>query len=172
MQNEERILGLLEHLVQDVSGLKQSVSGLERETAGLKQEMAELKADVSGLKQEMAELKADVSTLKTDVAELKADVSGLKEDVSGLKEDVSGLKEETASLKAQMGQMDERLRRVELTQENLVLPQLRLLAEGHDALLTQTVPVRRMEAVESDVDMLKTVVHVHSQDIRALKKAR
>ena len=137
MQNEERILGLLEHLVQDVSGLKQSVSGLERETAGLKQEMAELKADVSGLK-----------------------------------EDVSGLKEETASLKAQMGQMDERLRRVELTQENLVLPQLRLLAEGHDALLTQTVPVRRMEAVESDVDMLKTVVHVHSQDIRALKKAR
>ena len=165
MQNEERILGLLEHLVQDVSGLKQSVSGLERETAGLKQEMAELKADVSGLKQEMAELKADVSTLKTDVAELKADVSGLKEDVSGLKE-------ETAFLKAQMGQMDERLRRVELTQENLVLPQLRLLAEGHDALLTQTVPVRRMEAVESDVDMLKTVVHVHSQDIRALKKAR
>ena len=165
MQNEERILGLLEHLVQDVSGLKQSVSGLERETAGLKQEMAELKADVSGLKQEMAELKADVSGLKEDV-------SGLKEDVSGLKEDVSGLKEETASLKAQMGQMDERLRRVELTQENLVLPQLRLLAEGHDALLTQTVPVRRMEAVESDVDMLKTVVHVHSQDIRALKKAR
>lgn len=158
MQNEERILGLLEHLVQDVSGLKQSVSGLERETAGLKQEMAELKADVSGLKQEMAELKEDVSTLKTDVA--------------GLKADVSGLKEETASLKAQMGQMDERLRRVELTQENLVLPQLRLLAEGHDALLTQTVPVRRMEAVESDVDMLKTVVHVHSQDIRALKKAR
>ena len=144
MQNEERILGLLEHLVQDVFGLKQSVSGLERETAGLKQEMAELKADVS--------------TLKTDVA--------------ALKEDVSGLKEETASLKAQMGQMDERLRRVELTQENLVLPQLRLLAEGHDALLTQTVPVRRMEAVESDVDMLKTVVHVHSQDIRALKKAR
>lgn len=144
MQNEERILGLLEHLVQDVSGLKQSVSGLERETAGLKQEMAELKADVS--------------TLKTDVA--------------ALKEDVSGLKEETASLKAQMGQMDERLRRVELTQENLVLPQLRLLAEGHDALLTQAVPVRRMEAVESDVDMLKTVVHVHSQDIRALKKAR
>ena len=143
MQNEERILGLLEHLVKDVSGLKQSVSGLERETAGLKQEMAELKADVS--------------TLKTDVAALKEDVSGLKE---------------TASLKAQMGQMDERLRRVELTQENLVLPQLRLLAEGHDALLTQTVPVRRMEAVESDVDMLKTVVHVHSQDIRALKKAR
>ena len=47
MQNEERILGLLEHLVQDVSGLKQSVSGLERETAGLKQEMAELKEDVS-----------------------------------------------------------------------------------------------------------------------------
>ena len=158
MQNEERILGLLEHLVQDVSGLKQSVSGLERETAGLKQEMAELKADVS--------------TLKTDVAGLKADVSTLKTDVAGLKADVSGLKEETASLKAQMGQMDERLRRVELTQENLVLPQLRLLAEGHDALLTQTVPVRRMEAVESDVDMLKTVVHVHSQDIRALKKAR
>ncbi len=116
MQNEEKILGLLEQLVEDVSGLKQ---------------------DVSGLKQESAETK-----------------------------------KELAALKEQMGRMDERLRRVELTQENMVLPQLRLLAEGNDTLLARSAPVARVEAVENDVDMLKTVVRLHSQDISALKKAR
>lgn len=116
MQNEEKILGLLEQLVEDVSGLKQ---------------------DVSGLKQESAETK-----------------------------------KELAALKEQMDRMDERLRRVELTQENMVLPQLRLLAEGNDTLLARSAPAERVEAVETDVDMLKTVVRLHSQDISALKKAR
>ena len=123
MQNEEKILGLLEQLVEDVSGLKQ-------------------------------------------------DVSGLKQDVSGLKQESAETKKELAALKEQMGRMDERLRRVELTQENMVLPQLRLLAEGNDTLLARSAPAARVEAVENDVDMLKTVVRLHSQDISALKKAR
>lgn len=123
MQNEEKILGLLEQLVEDVSGLKE-------------------------------------------------DVSGLKQDVSGLKQESAETKKELAALKEQMGRMDERLRRVELTQENMVLPQLRLLAEGNDTLLARSAPAERVEAVETDVDMLKTVVRLHSQDISALKKAR
>ena len=123
MQNEEKILGLLEQLVEDVSGLKE-------------------------------------------------DVSGLKQDVSGLKQESAETKKELAALKEQMSRMDERLRRVELTQENMVLPQLRLLAEGNDTLLARSAPVERVEAVETDVDMLKTVVRLHSQDISALKKAR
>ncbi len=123
MQNEEKILGLLEQLVEDVSGLKE-------------------------------------------------DVSGLKQDVSGLKQESAETKKELAALKEQMDRMDERLRRVELTQENMVLPQLRLLAEGNDTLLARSAPAERVEAVETDVDMLKTVVRLHSQDISALKKAR
>ena len=93
----------------------------------------------------------------------------LVEDVSGLKQESAETKKELAALKEQMSRMDERLRRVELTQENMVLPQLRLLAEGNDTLLARSAPVER---VETDVDMLKTVVRLHSQDISALKKAR
>lgn len=96
----------------------------------------------------------------------------LVEDVSGLKQESAETKKELAALKGQMSRMDERLRRVELTQENMVLPQLRLLAEGNDTLLARSAPVERVEAVETDVDMLKTVVRLHSQDISALKKAR
>ena len=71
MNNEEKILTILEQMQTDISGLKQDVSGL--------------KEDVSGLKE-------DVSGLKEDVSGLKEDVSGLKEDVSGLKQDVSAIK--------------------------------------------------------------------------------
>ena len=130
MQNEEKILGLLEQLVEDVSGLKQDVSGL------------------------------------------KQDVSGLKQDVSGLKQESAETKKELAALKEQMGRMDERLRRGGLTPEKMVPPPPRPLAGGDDTRLARSAPAARVEAVENDVDMLKTVVRLHSQDISALKKAR
>ena len=63
-------------------------------------------------------------------------------------------------------------RQISIVVENQIKPQLRLLAEGNDTLLARSAPAERVEAVETDVDMLKTVVRLHSQDISALKKAR
>ena len=71
MNNEEKILTLLEKLVTDVAELKADVSELKADVAELKAGVAELKADVS-------ELKARVTKLENDFAEQKAELKAVQ----------------------------------------------------------------------------------------------
>lgn len=62
--------------------------------------------------------------------------------------------------------------RVAVTQENVLIPQVRLLAEGHETLLSTLAPKTRTEALEDDVALLKTVIKAMSQRIENLEKAQ
>lgn len=72
MNNEEKILTMLERLAEDVSGIKGEVAEIKGEVSGIKGEVATLKADA-------AELKADITNIKEDVAELNQKVDELDE---------------------------------------------------------------------------------------------
>lgn len=52
-----------------------------------------------------------------------------------------------------------------------MLPKLQLLAEGHDTLLNTLARKERVEALEDDVALLKTVIKAMSQRIEKLEKA-
>lgn len=69
-------------------------------------------------------------------------------------------------------QMQATLTRVAVTQENIVIPQIKLLAEGHDILLSTLARKDRVEALEDDVALLKTVIKSMSQRIAELEKAQ
>lgn len=75
-------------------------------------------------------------------------------------------------MQADMGEMQKTLTRVAVTQENIVLPKLQLLAEGHDTLLNTLARKERVEALEDDVALLKTVIKAMSQRIENLEKAQ
>lgn len=62
--------------------------------------------------------------------------------------------------------------RVAVTQENTVLPQLKLLAEGHDLLLNTLARKDRVEALEDDMALIKSVIKTMSQRITELEKAQ
>ena len=104
--------------------------------------------------------------------QLTEDVSGLKEDVSTLKGDVSGLKTEVSVLKEDVSDMRETLTRVAITQENVVLPQLRLLAEGHTHLSETLAPKERVDSLENDMAFMKVVVGSLSDRLAKLEKAQ
>ncbi len=124
-----------------------------------------IQSDVSGLKTDVADLKTDVADLKTDVADLKTDVAGLKNDVADLKTDVADLKNDVADLKT-------RVTKIEITQENVILPQLQTLAEGQANLLATLAPKSRVEALEDEMSFMKSVVKALSQEVAELKKAQ
>ena len=124
-----------------------------------------IQSDVSGLKTDVANLKTDVADLKTDVADLKTDVAGLKNDVADLKTDVADLKNDVADLKT-------RVTKIEITQENVILPQLQTLAEGQANLLAPLAPKSRVEALEDEMSFMKSVVKALSQEVAELKKAQ
>ena len=75
-------------------------------------------------------------------------------------------------LQEDQSEIRETLTRVAITQENVVLPRLSLLAEGHKTLLETLAPRNRVEALEDDVSFMKTVIKALSQEIAELKKAQ
>lgn len=77
-----------------------------------------------------------------------------------------------SEMKADMAEMKDLLQKVAVTQEGVVLPRLELLAEGHQNLLDTLAPKSRVEALEEDVDTLKTVMRLLTHDVAELKKAQ
>lgn len=84
------------------------------------------------------------------LTQIQVDQAKMKDDISGLRQTVT---------------------RVAVTQENVVIPQIKLLAEGHDLLLQKLARKERVEALEDDVALLKTVIKAMSQRIESLEKA-
>lgn len=66
----------------------------------------------------------------------------------------------------------ESARQMNIVIENLILPQLRTLAEGQSVLLEKLAPRNRVEELEAEVELLKSVIRLHSAEIAELKKAQ
>lgn len=56
--------------------------------------------------------------------------------------------------------------------ESSIMPKFNLLAEGQQTLLETLVPKSRVEELEEEVDFLKSIIKLHSEQIAELKKAQ
>ena len=56
--------------------------------------------------------------------------------------------------------------------ESSIMPKFNLLAEGQQTLLETLAPKSRVEALEEEVDFLKSVIKLHIEQIAELKKAQ
>ena len=65
-----------------------------------------------------------------------------------------------------------RVTKIELTQENVILPGLQALAEGQETLRQTLCSRERAERLETDVDLLKTAVRGLFSDVQELKRAQ
>ena len=68
----------------------------------------------------------------------------------------------------QLAEVQETVTRVAITQENIVLPRLETLADGHKHLLNTLATIARVE----EVSTIKSVVISHSERLAALEKAQ
>ena len=56
--------------------------------------------------------------------------------------------------------------------ESSIMPKFNLLAEGQQTLLETLAPKSRVEALEEEVEFLKSIIKLHSEQIAELKKAQ
>ena len=56
--------------------------------------------------------------------------------------------------------------------ESSIMPKFSLLAEGQQTLLETLAPKSRVEELEEEVDFLKSISKLHSEQIAELKKAQ
>ena len=113
----------------------------EKELRPIKDDICELKTDVKELQSDVTELQSDVKELRSDVTELQSDVTKLQENVHG----------------------------IHLYLENEVDYKISLLAENYvPAAKRFEQSASRIDAVEEDVGILKTVVAQHSKMLQRL----
>ena len=99
-----------------------------------------------------------LSQIQTDVSGLKQDVSNLKTDVSDLKQDVSTLKLDMTDVKQELTDVKQELTVVRTTQENKVVPHIRILAEGLEINRRHIPDETVIEDMQADIDILKKAV--------------
>ena len=137
-QNQELLLAISDMLDQK----------FEKELRPIKDDICELKTDVKELQSDVTELQSDVKELRSDVTELRSDVTELQSDVTKLQENVHG---------------------IHLYLENEVDYKISLLAENYvPAAKRFEQSASRIDAVEEDVGILKTVVAQHSKMLQRL----
>ena len=62
--------------------------------------------------------------------------------------------------------------RLNVVMESAIAPKLNLLAEGQQTLLETLAPKSRVEELEEEVDFLKSIVKLHSQQTMDFKKSQ
>ena len=82
------------------------------------------------------------------------------------------MQEEQKRMREDLSDLRTTVARVDVTQENIVIPQFKLLAEGHETLLNTLARKDRVDALEDDMALLKTAFKAMSQRIAELEKAQ
>ncbi len=88
-----------------------------------------------------------------------------------LNSDMAEIKSDMAEMKERQSRMEATLARVAVTQENVVLPKLQLLAEGHVTLQEQIKRLSVIDSMQDDISTLKTAVRYLSQELEKMKSA-
>ena len=89
-----------------------------------------------------------------------------------MRADLSEVKTEQAEMKATINEIDQRSIRTQVLLETDYADKLQLLFDGHATILETLAPKSRVEALEEDVDTLKTVMRLLTHDVAELKKAQ
>lgn len=69
-------------------------------------------------------------------------------------------------------EINQRLVSVEVAQENILIPQIQALAEGQKTILETLATKSKVEALEEEVELLKSIIKMHTNQINDLKKAQ
>ena len=119
----------------------------------------------------LGQLQVDMQDMKADMRGMKADMNGMRSDIDGMKADISDMKIRVTNIEDRTERIEARVTKIELTQENTVVPNIRLLAEGHEVIQHQIKNISVIDRMQEDIDTLKAAVSYLSNELKAMKEA-
>ncbi len=110
----------------------------------------------------------------TDQELLQAIRAIVKEETAPLGVRMDKLDSRMDGLESRMDKLEQEVQEIKVTQEGVVLPGIKLLAEGHENIVEhiQEKIDARADKLQDAIDVLNVVVKYHSQNINELKKAQ
>lgn len=116
-------------------------------------------------------IREELSPIKQDVAQIHQDISRMDLKMTRMDQDISRIDQNMARMDQDISRMDQDITRIKIILEHDIPKQLSLLAEGQSIILERLPKPGKAEEIEDRVDVLETVVTMHSADIADLKKA-
>lgn len=86
-------------------------------------------------------------------------------------EKVNDIGARTSGMEGQLISIETRITNIEVTQENIVVPQIQLLAEGHATIQNQIRNISVIDQLQDDISILKSAVSFLSHELADMKKA-
>ena len=107
---------------------------------------------------------SQVSPLATQMQDMSMQMGQMREHMNHMDERLDGLEQGVDELK-------DRTKRLELNLENNVIPRLQVIEDCYLSTYKRYSGENdKMETLQQDVDVLKTVVSLHSEQIKDLQK--
>ena len=172
MNNEEKILQMLTKLVDTVN--QQGETLARHEEMLVKQgEMLVKQGETMARHEEMLVKQGEMLARHEELLVKQGETMARHEEML-VKQGETLAKHggQLAEMKEDICELRETAVRVAITQENIVLPRLDTLADGHKHLLKTLASDSRVEALEEDVSTLKSAFKMMSNRLAALEKAQ
>ena len=121
----------------------------------------ELRSEIQSVKSELRdELKSEIRSVKSELrSELKSEIQSVRSDLGA----------EIQSVRGDLHLLDGRVRKIELTLENEITPQIQLLVENVlPAAKKFEKAAEQLDSLQSDMDMVKKAVAEHSEKLAKL----
>ena len=158
MNNEEKILSILEQMNTHIGSIDTRLDSLENRMGSLESRMDSMENRMGGLESRMDSMENRMGSMESRMDSMESRVDTMQSQMN--------------TMQNQMGAMQETLTRVSLTQENVVLPRIHLLLEGHAGLAETRATNERVAALEKEMQILKPVTEKLSLEVAKLKSAQ
>ena len=105
---------------------------------------------------------------------LQSEMGAMRSEMDAMRSEMDARFARLEAVQSKQGEQlaEETVTRVAITQENIVLPRLETLADGHKHLLNTLATKARVEEVAEEVSTIKSVVISHSERLAALERAQ
>jgi len=171
MNKEDKILEILENLVDGQARIETKVDNLEVEVLGLKTAVGGLETRVESLETKVGNLETETKSLNTKVGNLEAEIGSLKTKVENLETETKNLKTEVSEVKDRTIRTSESVAVIEVEHGKM----LGALSDGYSLMsdkMNKLIPaVDKIETISVDVSAIKSVVTSHAKTFSIIKNA-
>lgn len=133
---------------------------------------AELNAIRQLLREELEPVKAQIGSLENKVDKLEVRVGRLESRMDKLESRMDRLENRMDGMEAEIGSLSSQILKANIRIENDIIPNLRLLAEGHGMLAETIAHKAAVDRLEERVHTLEFTVKKVNEELQQLKKAQ
>jgi len=114
-------------------------------------------------------MRGDITEMRGDITEMRGDITEMRGDITEMRGDITEMRGDITEMKSDIADIKTRLKKVEVVQENVILPRL----ETIEACYTSTYDRYRrgaddFEMMKQDIEVVKKVVAEHSVKLQMI----